>query len=97
MIDIEFRNQYGEGPCNVFILDTSSSLGEHGFTQMKEAFLSIIDGDFTYLFIILFAWSFIIVTQEIFLFKFHEVNVVIQRKLFSLQLLSILNVVECMA
>ncbi|XP_052698866.1 uncharacterized protein LOC128176508 isoform X2 [Crassostrea angulata] len=40
---IEFRYQYGEGPCNVFILDTSSSLGEHGFMQMKEAFLSIID------------------------------------------------------
>lgn len=65
VIDIEFRYQYGEGPCNVFILDTSSSLGEHGFMQTKEAFLSIIDGDFTCLFIILFAWPLITVTGNI--------------------------------
>ncbi|XP_034324656.2 uncharacterized protein [Magallana gigas] len=39
----ELRFQHGTGPCNVFILDTSSSLGEEGFTQMKEAFTSIID------------------------------------------------------
>lgn len=45
LIDRELRFQHGTGPCNVFILDTSSSLGEEGFTQMKEAFTSIIDGD----------------------------------------------------
>eukprot|EP00105_Crassostrea_gigas_P045883 XP_019930031.1 PREDICTED: uncharacterized protein LOC105346155 [Crassostrea gigas] len=39
----ELRFQHGTGPCNVFILDTSSSLGKEGFTQMKEAFTSIID------------------------------------------------------
>lgn len=43
--DRELRFQHGTGPCNVFILDTSSSLGKEGFTQMKEAFTSIIDGD----------------------------------------------------
>lgn len=31
-------------PCNVFILDTSSSLGKDGFAQMKEMFSIIIDG-----------------------------------------------------
>lgn len=39
----ELRYQHGTGPSNVFILDTSSSLGEEGFIQMKEAFISIID------------------------------------------------------
>ncbi|XP_065943600.1 uncharacterized protein [Magallana gigas] len=39
----ELRYQHGTGPSNVFILDTSSSLGEEGFTQMKEAFISIIN------------------------------------------------------
>uniref|UniRef100_K1RND5 Uncharacterized protein n=1 Tax=Magallana gigas TaxID=29159 RepID=K1RND5_MAGGI len=42
--DRELRYQHGTGPSNVFILDTSSSLGEEGFTQMKEAFISIING-----------------------------------------------------
>nr|XP_034323560.1 uncharacterized protein LOC105339595 isoform X2 [Crassostrea gigas] len=37
------RHQHGRGPCNIFILDTSSSLGEEGFRQMKEAFTGILD------------------------------------------------------
>ncbi|XP_056021581.1 uncharacterized protein LOC125652124 isoform X3 [Ostrea edulis] len=37
------RYQHGRGPCNVFILDTSSSLGEDGFTQMKDVFKTILD------------------------------------------------------
>ncbi|XP_062586128.1 uncharacterized protein LOC134247760 isoform X2 [Saccostrea cucullata] len=40
----ESRYQHGRGPCNIFILDTSSSLGEEGFHQMKETFCTIIDG-----------------------------------------------------
>ncbi|XP_065945130.1 uncharacterized protein [Magallana gigas] len=39
----ETRHQHGRGPCNIFILDTSSSLREQGFAQMKNAFTSIID------------------------------------------------------
>ncbi|XP_062581172.1 uncharacterized protein LOC134242976 [Saccostrea cucullata] len=39
----EVRHQYGRGPCSIFILDTSLSLGEEGFQQMKETFSTIID------------------------------------------------------
>nr|XP_022333380.1 uncharacterized protein LOC111130524 isoform X1 [Crassostrea virginica] len=39
----QLRFQHGHGPCNIFILDTSSSLGEDGFKEMKETFISIID------------------------------------------------------
>ncbi|XP_034324654.2 uncharacterized protein [Magallana gigas] len=39
----ELRHQHGKGPCNVFILDTSSSLGELGFIQMKDVFTSAIE------------------------------------------------------
>ncbi|XP_062567099.1 uncharacterized protein LOC134229370 [Saccostrea cucullata] len=39
----EVRHQHGRGPCSIFILDTSSSLGEEGFQQMKETFSTIID------------------------------------------------------
>ena len=42
--DRQLRYQHGHGPCNIFILDTSSSLGEDGFKEMKETFISIIDG-----------------------------------------------------
>ena len=42
--DRHLRPQHGHGPCNIFILDTSSSLGEDGFKEMKETFISIIDG-----------------------------------------------------
>uniref|UniRef100_K1S6Q6 Putative E3 ubiquitin-protein ligase HERC2 n=1 Tax=Magallana gigas TaxID=29159 RepID=K1S6Q6_MAGGI len=41
--DRELRHQHGKGPCNVFILDTSSSLGELGFKQMKDVFTSAIE------------------------------------------------------
>lgn len=44
VLDRRLRHQHGRGPCNIFILDTSSSLGEEGFKQMKEAFTDIIDG-----------------------------------------------------
>ncbi|XP_062614423.1 uncharacterized protein LOC134276159 isoform X2 [Saccostrea cucullata] len=37
------RYQQGRGPCNVFILDTSSSIGEEGFSQMKSIFSQILD------------------------------------------------------
>ncbi|XP_061168844.1 uncharacterized protein LOC133178100 [Saccostrea echinata] len=40
----ELRHQHGKGPCNIFILDTSSSLGEEGFNQMKDTFYTIIKG-----------------------------------------------------
>ncbi|XP_062610775.1 uncharacterized protein LOC134272568 [Saccostrea cucullata] len=40
----ESRYHHGRGPCNIFILDTSSSLGEEGFQEMKETFGAIIDG-----------------------------------------------------
>ncbi|XP_078314706.1 uncharacterized protein LOC111131205 isoform X1 [Crassostrea virginica] len=39
----QLRYQHGQGVCNIFILDTSSSLGEDGFKEMKETFISIID------------------------------------------------------
>ncbi|XP_061194921.1 uncharacterized protein LOC133203068 [Saccostrea echinata] len=39
----ELRHQHGNGPCNIFILDTSSSLGEEGFNQMKDIFCTIIN------------------------------------------------------
>lgn len=35
--------QHGKGPCNIFILDTSLSLGEEGFGQLKGAFFAILD------------------------------------------------------
>lgn len=35
--------QHGKGPCNIFILDTSLSLGEEGFGQMKGASYAILD------------------------------------------------------
>lgn len=35
--------QHGKGPCNVFLLDTSLSLGREGFVQLKEAFTAILD------------------------------------------------------
>ncbi|XP_048737058.1 uncharacterized protein LOC130046250 isoform X1 [Ostrea edulis] len=41
--NFRLRYQHGRGPCNVFILDTSSSLGEDGFTQMKDVFKTILD------------------------------------------------------
>ncbi|XP_062614393.1 uncharacterized protein LOC134276133 [Saccostrea cucullata] len=40
---IETRYQQGRGPCNIFILDTSSNVGEDGFKQMKETFCTIVD------------------------------------------------------
>lgn len=46
VLDRETRHQHGRGPCNIFILDTSSSLREQGSAQMKNAFTSIIDGLF---------------------------------------------------
>nr|XP_034323558.1 uncharacterized protein LOC117688885 [Crassostrea gigas] len=39
----QVRYQHGKGPCNIFILDTSSSLGIEGFIQMKKTFSTIID------------------------------------------------------
>ncbi|XP_062569340.1 uncharacterized protein LOC134231392 [Saccostrea cucullata] len=39
----EVRHQHGRGPCSIFILDTSLSLGEEGFQKMKETFHTIID------------------------------------------------------
>nr|XP_022330133.1 uncharacterized protein LOC111128668 isoform X2 [Crassostrea virginica] len=39
----DLRHQHGRGPCNIFILDTSSSLGLEGFEQMKAVFTTIID------------------------------------------------------
>lgn len=38
--------QHGKGPCNVFLLDTSLSLGREGFVQLKEAFTAILDGEY---------------------------------------------------
>ncbi|XP_062586126.1 uncharacterized protein LOC134247759 isoform X2 [Saccostrea cucullata] len=40
---VELRYQQGNGPCNIFILDTSKSIGEEGFIQIKAIFSSIID------------------------------------------------------
>ncbi|XP_061168841.1 uncharacterized protein LOC133178097 [Saccostrea echinata] len=39
----ERRYQQGRGACNIFILDTSSNVGEEGFIQMKETFFTIMD------------------------------------------------------
>ncbi|XP_052698297.1 uncharacterized protein LOC128176193 [Crassostrea angulata] len=39
----ELRYQHGKGPFNIFILDTSSFLGEEGSIQLKETFTTIID------------------------------------------------------
>ncbi|XP_061168843.1 uncharacterized protein LOC133178099 [Saccostrea echinata] len=39
----ERRYQQGRGPCNIFILDTSSNMGEEGFIQMIDTFCSIMD------------------------------------------------------
>lgn len=39
----QVRYQHGKGPCNVFILDTSLSLGIEGFIQMRKTFSTIID------------------------------------------------------
>lgn len=39
----QLRYQHGKGPCNVFILDTSLSLGIEGFIQMRKTFSTIID------------------------------------------------------
>ncbi|XP_062596398.1 uncharacterized protein LOC134257818, partial [Saccostrea cucullata] len=39
----ERRCQQGSGPCNIFILDTSSNVGEEGFIQMKETFCTIMN------------------------------------------------------
>nr|XP_022335026.1 uncharacterized protein LOC111131681 [Crassostrea virginica] len=41
--DAESMYQQGNGPYNIFILDTSSRLGEDGFQEMKEIFASMID------------------------------------------------------
>lgn len=41
----KLQYQHGKGPYNIFILDTSSSLGAQGFTQLKETFIAIIDGN----------------------------------------------------
>lgn len=43
--DRQVRYQHGKGPCNVFILDTSLSLGIEGFIQMRKTFYTIIDGN----------------------------------------------------
>ncbi|XP_062614449.1 uncharacterized protein LOC134276185 [Saccostrea cucullata] len=43
-INRELRHQHGKGPCNIFILDTPSSLGEEGFNEMKDTFRTIITG-----------------------------------------------------
>lgn len=40
----DLRCQHGSGPSNIFILDISSSIGDEGVRQMKEAFTTIIDG-----------------------------------------------------
>lgn len=37
--DRKLRYQHGRGPCNIFILDTSSFLGKEGFIQMRTTFL----------------------------------------------------------
>ncbi|XP_062586119.1 uncharacterized protein LOC134247758 isoform X2 [Saccostrea cucullata] len=39
----DLRYQHGKGPCNIFILDTSSSIGIEGFLQMKDIFCTIMD------------------------------------------------------
>eukprot|EP00105_Crassostrea_gigas_P014652 XP_011431391.1 PREDICTED: uncharacterized protein LOC105331057 isoform X3 [Crassostrea gigas] len=39
----DLRFQHGSGPSNIFILDISSSIGDEGVRQMKEAFTTIID------------------------------------------------------
>ncbi|XP_062586129.1 uncharacterized protein LOC134247761 [Saccostrea cucullata] len=41
--NFELIHQHGKGPSNIFILDTSSSLGKEGFDQLKEVFCTIID------------------------------------------------------
>lgn len=48
--DRQLRYQHGKGPCNVFILDTSLSLGIEGFIQMRKTFSTIIDGNFKFLY-----------------------------------------------
>ncbi|XP_062587187.1 uncharacterized protein LOC134248831, partial [Saccostrea cucullata] len=40
--NFELRYQQGHGPYNVFILDTSKSIGEEGFSQIKDIFSTII-------------------------------------------------------
>lgn len=44
LLDCGVGYQNVRSPCNVFILDTSSSVGKDGFAQMKEMFSIIIDG-----------------------------------------------------
>lgn len=44
LLDCGVGYQNVNSPCNVFILDTSSSMGKDGFAQMKETFCIIIDG-----------------------------------------------------
>ncbi|XP_062614381.1 uncharacterized protein LOC134276121 [Saccostrea cucullata] len=39
----ERRHNQGRGPCNVFILDTSSNMGQDGPIQMKDTFCTIMD------------------------------------------------------
>lgn len=46
--DRKLRYQHGRGPCNIFILDTSSCLGKEGFIQMRTTFSTIIDGNFKF-------------------------------------------------
>ncbi|XP_062567098.1 uncharacterized protein LOC134229368, partial [Saccostrea cucullata] len=41
--NVELRYQQGNGPCNIFILDTSKSIGEEGFNQIKDIFSTIIN------------------------------------------------------
>lgn len=41
----ELRYQHEKGPFNIFILDTSSFLGNEGPIQLKETFTTIINGN----------------------------------------------------
>lgn len=62
----ELRYQHGKGPFNIFILDTSSFLGEEGSIQLKETFTTIIDGN---IFVILRQSKWLLVKRYNFLFS----------------------------
>ena len=46
ILDRSLSHKHGTGPYNVFILDTSSSLGQNGYKQTKEIFTDILEGKY---------------------------------------------------
>lgn len=44
--DRDLRHQHGMGPYNIFILDTSSYIGEDGMNEIKETFATLMKGKY---------------------------------------------------